>query len=276
MSDHRNASASPRRRPVFTSSKTGAYRLRGAASSSARTWARLLDESERLNQAILDEGVTVVGSAGQPRVHPGVGELRQHGLALGRLFSHSRSRIWTTCRYVHLRRRKRIEVRRTVGRATSDRLTALKGSRRVAHSAQPPSDAADSGLPILPVELLDQLQGRRPSRRLVARRGIDPGDRSDSRSHCQPDPSCAPSSIQCTRSSYGRTHGAGRVGGGADPVRIRLTQQTRPGHDPVFEPLPSRPGLDGSVRASAGEPGTATVNVGVQNNRRRCSGLDLR
>jgi hypothetical protein len=48
---------------------------------------RLLDECEALRQALADDGVTVPGSNGQPRVHPAVGELRQHRLALGRLLS---------------------------------------------------------------------------------------------------------------------------------------------------------------------------------------------
>ena len=49
--------------------------------------ARLLDECESLRNAVDKEGVTVAGSTGQPRVHPALGELRQHRLALGRLLA---------------------------------------------------------------------------------------------------------------------------------------------------------------------------------------------
>ncbi len=48
---------------------------------------RLMDECEALREAIDEQGTTVAGSAGQPRVHPAVGELRAHRLALGRLLS---------------------------------------------------------------------------------------------------------------------------------------------------------------------------------------------
>lgn len=49
--------------------------------------ARLLDECESLRNAVHSDGVTVTGSTGQPRVHPALGELRQHRLALGRLLA---------------------------------------------------------------------------------------------------------------------------------------------------------------------------------------------
>ena len=49
--------------------------------------ARLLDECENLRNAVQTDGVTVAGSTGQPRVHPALGELRQHRLALGRLLA---------------------------------------------------------------------------------------------------------------------------------------------------------------------------------------------
>ena len=48
---------------------------------------RLLDECEALRGAIDEQGTTVLGSSGQTRVHPALGELRQHRLALGRLLS---------------------------------------------------------------------------------------------------------------------------------------------------------------------------------------------
>ena len=46
---------------------------------------RLLDECERLHDVVESEGVSVAGSVGQTRVHPALGELRQHRLALGKL-----------------------------------------------------------------------------------------------------------------------------------------------------------------------------------------------
>ena len=48
---------------------------------------RLLDEFESLRRAVERDGATVAGSTGQPRVHPAIGELRQHRLALGRLLA---------------------------------------------------------------------------------------------------------------------------------------------------------------------------------------------
>lgn len=46
-----------------------------------------MDECEALRQSVADDGTTVAGSNGQTRVHPAIGELRQHRLALGRLLS---------------------------------------------------------------------------------------------------------------------------------------------------------------------------------------------
>lgn len=48
---------------------------------------RLLDEVDELRASVEAEGMTVKGSTGQLRVHPAVGELRQHRLALGRLLA---------------------------------------------------------------------------------------------------------------------------------------------------------------------------------------------
>lgn len=48
---------------------------------------RLLDECDALRSVVAADGVTVAGSAGQPRVHPALGELRQHRLAVGRLLA---------------------------------------------------------------------------------------------------------------------------------------------------------------------------------------------
>lgn len=49
--------------------------------------AALLDEIDALAVAIGRDGVTVEGSQGQTRVHPALGEVRQHRLALGRLLA---------------------------------------------------------------------------------------------------------------------------------------------------------------------------------------------
>jgi hypothetical protein len=48
---------------------------------------RLVDECEQLKRALLSEGAIVPGSAGQPRTHPALGELRQHRIALSRLLA---------------------------------------------------------------------------------------------------------------------------------------------------------------------------------------------
>lgn len=48
---------------------------------------RMLDEVELLHEAVEREGVTVLGSTGQPRSHPALTDLRQHRLAVGRLLS---------------------------------------------------------------------------------------------------------------------------------------------------------------------------------------------
>lgn len=50
-----------------------------------RECCRLLDECEVLRERIAIDGMTVLGSAKQPRIHPAVAELRQSRLALGRL-----------------------------------------------------------------------------------------------------------------------------------------------------------------------------------------------
>ena len=52
-----------------------------------RECCRLLDECESLRTSVDQEGTTVLGSTGQVRVHPALGELRQHRLALGRLLA---------------------------------------------------------------------------------------------------------------------------------------------------------------------------------------------
>ena len=52
-----------------------------------RECCRLLDEAESLRVAVEQDGTTVKGSTGQVRVHPALGELRQHRLALGKLLA---------------------------------------------------------------------------------------------------------------------------------------------------------------------------------------------
>ena len=48
---------------------------------------RTLDRLDALNAAVVREGVTVEGSAGQRRAHPALIELRQGQITLGRLLS---------------------------------------------------------------------------------------------------------------------------------------------------------------------------------------------
>jgi hypothetical protein len=64
-----------------------AFELSGTEIELLRECCRLLDEVEDLHSARASEGLSVPGSNGQPRVHPGLGELRQHRLALGRLLA---------------------------------------------------------------------------------------------------------------------------------------------------------------------------------------------
>jgi len=52
-----------------------------------RECCRLLDECESMRASVEHDGTTVKGSTGQVRVHPALGELRQHRLALGRLLA---------------------------------------------------------------------------------------------------------------------------------------------------------------------------------------------
>lgn len=47
----------------------------------------LLDEIDALKKAIDLDGVTVTGSTGQTRTHPGLNDIRQHRLALQRLLA---------------------------------------------------------------------------------------------------------------------------------------------------------------------------------------------
>ena len=63
------------------------YTLTDSEMELLREACRLLDECEALREAVAADGVTVTGSTGQTRVHPALGEMRQHRLALGRLLA---------------------------------------------------------------------------------------------------------------------------------------------------------------------------------------------
>ncbi len=52
-----------------------------------REACRTLDECDQLAAAVKRDGITVMGSAGQPRAHPALAEVRQARAALGRLLS---------------------------------------------------------------------------------------------------------------------------------------------------------------------------------------------
>ena len=71
----------------FWSTTVATYELTDTELSLLLEVCRLMDECEALREAIDEQGTTVLGSTGQPRVHPALGELRQHRLALGRLLS---------------------------------------------------------------------------------------------------------------------------------------------------------------------------------------------
>lgn len=66
------------------------FELSETETKLLRECCRLLDECESLREALTEQGVTVLGSQGQTRVNPAIGELRQHRLALGRLLGQLR------------------------------------------------------------------------------------------------------------------------------------------------------------------------------------------
>jgi hypothetical protein len=72
---------------AFWTTADATYELTDSERELLLEVCRLMDECESLRQAVEQDGTTVAGSNGQPRVHPAVGELRQHRLALGRLLS---------------------------------------------------------------------------------------------------------------------------------------------------------------------------------------------
>src|SRR3954467_9035371 len=71
----------------FWRATIAAYELSDVETQLLTECCRLLDECETLRSAVEADGATVEGSAGQTRVHPALGELRQHRLALGRLLA---------------------------------------------------------------------------------------------------------------------------------------------------------------------------------------------
>ena len=72
---------------AFYGAAVAGFELTGSELELLAEVCRLLDEIDLLQAAIAVDGVSVAGSTGQPRVHPGLGEVRQHRLALGRLLS---------------------------------------------------------------------------------------------------------------------------------------------------------------------------------------------
>ena len=72
---------------AFHDKITAAFTLSEAESELFAEVCRILDEIDGLNTAVKRDGITVGGSQGQVRVHPALGEVRQHRLALGRLLA---------------------------------------------------------------------------------------------------------------------------------------------------------------------------------------------
>jgi hypothetical protein len=70
---------------AFHAAILAGFDLSGAELELLAEVCRSLDEIDALNAAVLRDGVTVEGSTGQTRVHPALGEVRQHRLALARL-----------------------------------------------------------------------------------------------------------------------------------------------------------------------------------------------
>jgi P27 family predicted phage terminase small subunit len=64
-----------------------AYELTTSEFMILEEVCRTLDSLDAMQSALNSEGVTVEGSAGQPRAHPVLVELRQQRVALGRLLS---------------------------------------------------------------------------------------------------------------------------------------------------------------------------------------------
>ncbi len=71
----------------FWRATVGDYELTASEMELLAECCRLMDETEALRLVVDDQGTTVTGSAGQTRVHPALGELRQHRLAMGKLLA---------------------------------------------------------------------------------------------------------------------------------------------------------------------------------------------
>jgi len=72
---------------AFYESASAAFELTGSELELLAECARLLDEIDALQEAVVRDGVTVGGSKGQTRTHPAIGQLVSHRLALGRLLA---------------------------------------------------------------------------------------------------------------------------------------------------------------------------------------------
>ena len=72
---------------AFWRTTVAAFDLSDVELELLRECCRLLDECEALRTAVERDGTTVPGCAGQTRVHPALGEVRQHRLALGKLLA---------------------------------------------------------------------------------------------------------------------------------------------------------------------------------------------
>jgi hypothetical protein len=75
---------------ILGTKQTGGFDLSSSELELLDEVARLLDEIDELRAAIQRNGISVAGSTGQARVHPALGEVRQHRLALGRLLAQLR------------------------------------------------------------------------------------------------------------------------------------------------------------------------------------------
>ena len=72
---------------AFWQSAVTAFELSDTELELLVECCRLLDEVESLRHAVTRDGVTVLGSTKQPRVHPALAQLLAHRLALGKLLS---------------------------------------------------------------------------------------------------------------------------------------------------------------------------------------------
>ena len=77
----------PSRGQVFYDQVMAAFTFSGPELELLAEIRDVLDEISGLKAAVQRDGLTVSGAAGQVRVHPGVAQLTQHRIALGRLLS---------------------------------------------------------------------------------------------------------------------------------------------------------------------------------------------